>query len=198
MFSNSYLATHWIYADQVRKTYRMTKIMLIINIRELRLKNTFQTDKYKSFNQSVSTYKLIQKPCLWLWTKVSGHPGRSPQIAYYLSRENFINPILTFFSNTLSGWEVPQRSQHCISPSCPEGTSLERNSKPSGKWAVLIKQILASDRGSHWNFHPSFWGFFNNTDIPQFGHWRLKALFLLCLLFLLLLRTVHYSSCLHI
>lgn len=62
MYSNNYLTIHLTYAEQVRKTYWMAKIMLIINIIELGLKNTFQTDKYTNFNHSESTYNLIQKP----------------------------------------------------------------------------------------------------------------------------------------
>lgn len=119
--------------------------MFMLN--RVRIKNMFQNDKYTNFNQSVSTYNLNQKTGLLTWNKGFWSSWqKSSDCVLPLSPENFINPILTIFSNVLSGWEVPQRHS---APSCPERTSLDSNSKPSSKWAVLVKQILTSDRGSN-------------------------------------------------
>lgn len=51
MYSNNYLTIHLTYAEQVRKTYWMAKIMLIINIIELGLKNTF---RFRLINTQIS------------------------------------------------------------------------------------------------------------------------------------------------
>lgn len=79
-------------------------------LNRVRIKNMFQNDKYTNFNQSVSTYNLNQKTGLLTWNKGFWSSWqKSSDCILPLSPENFINPILTIFSNVLSGWEVPQR-----------------------------------------------------------------------------------------